>query len=206
MRPRGRSLLIIWAVVPVAVLFVGSQIAHDRGQSVSWYTGFGQWLGALGSFTAAFAALWISVSDRHDRKQERDALAQAQANLVVVNVEDASSDGGFSVAVTNHSSWPLLDIKFESASYLPIPNTRVEFSERATRRVRVLDSGGRSTSYFTLFDGDVPVVKGHNDALGTWQSDNKAAAAGSNVSVTIRWQDAHGRDWQLTHPGRPARI
>ena len=51
----------------VGILFAGSQIAHNHRQSVEWYTGFGQWLGALSSFIAAGAALWISVSSGANR-------------------------------------------------------------------------------------------------------------------------------------------
>lgn len=81
-------------VVSVGALFIGSQIAHDRGQSVDWYTGFGQWLGALGSFIAAGAALWISVTDRRRadgarqrvEDQEKTDL-ERQAGLVRITTE-----------------------------------------------------------------------------------------------------------------------
>lgn len=87
-----------WAVtIPVGsvgALFIASQIAHDRGQSVDWYTGFGQWLGALGSFVAAGAALWISVSDRRRADAARQRVEdqektdlERQAGLVRVTAE-----------------------------------------------------------------------------------------------------------------------
>ncbi|MCA4725433.1 hypothetical protein H8Z58_21640 [Mycolicibacterium fortuitum] len=82
------------AVASVVALFVASQIAHDRGQSVDWYTGFGQWLGALGSFIAAGAALWISVTDRRRADAARQELEdqetadlERQAGLVRVTAE-----------------------------------------------------------------------------------------------------------------------
>lgn len=92
-----RSILF-WAVmvtfVSVGALFIGSQIAHDRGQSVDWYTGFGQWLGALGSFVAAGTALWISVTDRRradvarQRVEDQEkADLERQAGLVRVTTE-----------------------------------------------------------------------------------------------------------------------
>src|SRR5271163_933725 len=66
-----------WAIAGIAtsvfVLFVGSQIAHDRGQSVEWYTGFGQWLGGLGSLIAAGVALWIAVTERRHVERQREA-------------------------------------------------------------------------------------------------------------------------------------
>ena len=94
-RTRGvRFWAITITAVSVVVLFAGSQIAHDRGQTVDWYTGFGQWLGALGSFVAAGAALWISVSDRRYNMAERqraedqqEADRERQAGLVRVTAE-----------------------------------------------------------------------------------------------------------------------
>jgi hypothetical protein len=90
--------VLFWAVTiamaSAFVLFAGSQIAHDRGQTVDWYTGFGQWLGALGSFVAAGAALWISMSDRRHNVEERqrtedqqNADLERQAGLVQVTAE-----------------------------------------------------------------------------------------------------------------------
>lgn len=96
-RLRGRDVRfwsVVIAVGSVGLLFACSQIAHDHRQSVEWYTGFGQWLGALGSFIAAGAALWISVSDRRnaiaDRKHveaQQDSDLQRQAALVRVTAE-----------------------------------------------------------------------------------------------------------------------
>lgn len=64
---QSRSLLF-WALsvttAVVVVVFIGSQIARDRGQTVDWYTGFGQWLGAIASFAPAGSAVWIATSDR----------------------------------------------------------------------------------------------------------------------------------------------
>jgi hypothetical protein len=81
-------------VASIAVLFAGSQFARAWGQTVDWYTGFGQWLGALGSFIAAGAALWISVTDRRRNDDERrraeerqEADLKRQAGLVSVTAE-----------------------------------------------------------------------------------------------------------------------
>lgn len=89
-----RFWVIAITFASVGVLFLGSQIARNFGQSVDWYTGFGQWLGALGSFIAAGAALWISVTDRQrsDAQRERiqvqeDADLNREAGLVRVALE-----------------------------------------------------------------------------------------------------------------------
>jgi hypothetical protein len=86
------------------VLWAGSQFAHDRGQSVEWYTGFGQWLGGLGSLTAAIVALWIATRDRKERERELRSADRAQATLVIVELgQPEGQEGQFPVIVTNYA-------------------------------------------------------------------------------------------------------
>jgi hypothetical protein len=68
----------------VLLLGGGSQIARDRGQSVEWYTGFGQWLGGLGSLIAAGVALWIAVTERRHVERQREADLTREAGLVQI--------------------------------------------------------------------------------------------------------------------------
>ncbi|UGT99318.1 hypothetical protein KN246_14695 [Mycobacterium intracellulare] len=121
--------LPFWAVtvtvVSVGALFIGSQIAHDRGQSVDWYTGFGQWLGALGSFIAAGAALWIATSDRRREDEERRRVhdqqetdLRRQAGLVRVTAEmigraqaAGPSIGAPAIGVRNRRADRIFDIE-----------------------------------------------------------------------------------------------
>lgn len=163
-------------------------------------------LAALGSFSAAAVALWIATKDRRERERERAADAQAQANLVQVTVRTGTS-GRFIVNVTNHGSLPLLDVRFESASYAPRPTAKAVFPDRAPRLIPVLKVGDDSgNSWFEFLDGDEPVITGSYGALGEWKSDDPAASDPINVSVTVRWQDAYGQSWELSHPGLPNRI
>ena len=162
-------------------------------------------LAAVGSFSAAAVALWIATKDRKERQRDREADAQAQANLVLVTIKDSGS-GGFAAEVTNYSSRPLLDIKFESARYLPKPEARTEFGEQAPRHHPLLDVDSKCQTWFKFYDGDESVLKGSYGELGMWRNDDPAAASPSNVSVTVMWQDAHGQDWELSHPGRPKRV
>ncbi|WP_157935600.1 hypothetical protein [Mycobacteroides abscessus] len=80
-----------WAAVitvgSVSLLWLGSQVAKWIGQDVQWYTGFGQWLGAIGSLIAAGVALWIAVTDRRQVDMQRDADLAREAGLVRVTAE-----------------------------------------------------------------------------------------------------------------------
>ncbi|OPX12980.1 hypothetical protein [Mycobacterium sp. AT1] len=125
LRSRG---VRFWAVTVTAasviVLWAGSQIARAVGQDVNWYTGFGQWLGALASFIAAGAALWISMSDRRNniedrRRLEREQQAdlERQAGLVRITAEmlGRSQAAGPSirtpsVGIHNRRADPIFDI------------------------------------------------------------------------------------------------
>lgn len=99
--------------IGVLALWVGTQFAISRGQDVAWYTGFGQWLGALGSLIAAAVALGIATTDRRQaadlRKAEqddRDADLAREAGLVRVemgNVTDSTS--GATVRVLIVRNW-----------------------------------------------------------------------------------------------------
>ncbi|MBM4509284.1 hypothetical protein GS421_06865 [Rhodococcus hoagii] len=65
-----------------------TQIALESGQDVAWYSGFGQWLGALGSMIAAGVALWIATSERQAAQEARDRDLAREAGLVTVRVFD----------------------------------------------------------------------------------------------------------------------
>lgn len=136
--PRRRSRLICYAhnhspllrvlaitVAVVLVVYIGSQIAHDSGQSVEWYTGFGQWLGAIASFAAAATAVWIATADRRradqiradERNQENRDLAR-QAGLVSVTARTLGqrqplgpAPGVPSVAILNRRSEPIFAVE-----------------------------------------------------------------------------------------------
>lgn len=92
----GRRFRGVWfwalsgTVVAVLVLWGGTQIARAWGQSVDWYAGFGQWLGALCSLTAAVVALWIATSERRHADQQREIDLARQASLVRVTAANVS--------------------------------------------------------------------------------------------------------------------
>jgi hypothetical protein len=93
--------------------------------NVAWYTGFGQWLGAIASSAAAAAAVWIATSDRRradqiradERDQENGDLAR-QAGLVTVTAENLGQRQPVgpmpkvpSVSIKNRRSEPIFDIE-----------------------------------------------------------------------------------------------
>lgn len=87
--------LTFLTITSVALLTCGTIAANRLHQSVEWYAGVGQWLGALGSLLAAITALWIATTDRRraddlrDAEQrDRDADLLREAGLVRVRFEE----------------------------------------------------------------------------------------------------------------------
>ena len=80
---------------------------------MAWYTGFGQWLGALGSLIAAAVALGIATADRRHaaglrkaEQDERDADLAREAGLVRVEFDDVvDSLSGATVRVLVVKNW-----------------------------------------------------------------------------------------------------
>jgi hypothetical protein len=126
LRARGIAFwAVIVTVLSVGTLFVGSQIAHDRGQSADWYTGFGQWLGALGSFIAAGTALWIATRDRKARSAERHDEEKTQARLLQLTVESGESNrAAITIDVRNFGPLPVLDVEIVEAKWSEHPEAR----------------------------------------------------------------------------------
>lgn len=112
---------MLLGLVSIGCLFVGSQIAYEHGQSVAWYTGFGQWLGALGSFAAAGVALWISTSDRRDRESERLAEEQTHARLVRMSLDWHDTRAAVTAKLHNYGALPVLDVELVDAAWSEHP-------------------------------------------------------------------------------------
>lgn len=112
------------ATAAVAALWGGSQIAHDTGQSVDWYTGFGQWLGGLGSLIAAGVALLIATRDRRDRIAERRNEESTHARLVRLTARSNRGSPTVTVTVSNFGSLPILDVELVAAAWADHPKAR----------------------------------------------------------------------------------
>ncbi|MGV0750514.1 hypothetical protein [Mycolicibacter minnesotensis] len=103
-------------VLSVLTLWAATQLAIWQGQSVTWYTGFGQWLGALGSLIAAGVALWIATTDRRRSDQRREAdLAQREADLTreagLVQIDAGAYKSSAGIRIRNRRSSRIFDIK-----------------------------------------------------------------------------------------------
>lgn len=190
---------LFWAVAITAILVVSlyaaSQIAHDLGQSVDWYSGFGQWLGALGSFVAAGTALLIATRDRRERNRERVAADRAQARLVREEIDRNPHDQNWTLRVSNYGSLAILDVYLEDVQWVLEPEARW-VDENALLHVVKPDSEALSGGTFTLrFEdskGEPLPRKLRDDGHGN----PVFAETHGAPEVVYRFSDAYGNDWR----------
>ena len=200
---RARSVWF-WAVPGTAcsifALWAGSQFARDRGQSVEWYTGFGQWLGAVGSLIAATVALWIATRDRKEREDELRSADRAQATLVLVELgQPAGEQGHFPIAVTNYGSRPVLDVAFDTARFDEFPNS-IPTIDETKRKATVLDSDRNAHTFYLAFVDEAKgaVLQGTRNQHGNWHQEEVDL---SKVNAWVRFRDASGIRWRRSSSG-----
>jgi hypothetical protein len=205
---RARATLVsavVGSVIAVGALFAGSQIAHDRGQSVDWYTGFGQWLGALGSFIAAGAALLIATRDRRDREKERLAAHRAEATLVIVTaMYDPSSENSFRFGIHyhNYGARPILDVQLRRMRMRAFPKARAQYSKRIDRLVRPEENTAFEDVTFVGDDGALlPQPRSDAGVFKGWPDFETHDVVG-----WVAFSDVHGNRWAKSSDDRLLRL
>ncbi|ULP36534.1 hypothetical protein MJO55_25690 [Mycolicibacterium rufum] len=203
----------------MAVLFIGSQIARAVGQDVDWYTGFGQWLGALASFAAAGAAVWIATTDRR-RNDDTRAREQArhesdlarEAGLVQVTSEIFGRRQGAGpmldaagIGINNRRSDHVFDIKIakliHGGTAVPFDlKSDVEFMNGwATSPVREKHETRFPQSHelrgITIHSDELLVIYQPSDLPNTVAD-----------YVAVDYTDRSGRRWQVDTDGAVKRL
>ncbi|MFD4268175.1 hypothetical protein [Rhodococcus sp. NPDC058481] len=189
---------------------------------MDWYTGFGQWLGALGSLLAAGAALWIATTDRRrtdlQRKADQDAqdgdLAR-EAGLVRVAIFPPRaerslkpSDEAPGISVRNWRRSPLFDLRLESIvvqgetilapgiGYFKFPLKEASWGEFGVETLarKVIDSG----DLLSIFP-EAATVEGRATHGPPELRKQKAE------HVVLRYTDDTGRRWEVDSVSHIAR-
>lgn len=209
---RARSVWFwtaLGTLTAVLLLWAGTQLAKTSGQSVEWYTGFGQWLGALGSIIAAVVALWIATSDRRRADQIReDDRAEAAADLAriaglvlvsaaryvpALRLMPGESQAG--VAVRNRRDSPVYDIRFVRFIHGGVEIPDLKFA----RQMRIYPLEGEwiplteSLPHLSLEPDQIMVVYPRD------VPDDPADY------VAVQYTDQVGLRWEVDTKGGPAR-
>lgn len=185
----------------VVVLWAGTQLMIAFDRDPAWYTGFGQWLGALGSLIAAAVALGIATTDRRhaaklrdEERAERDADLTREAGLVRVEIRD-DDHGAFnatSVVVTNWRRSRIFEIEVLEVKAMDTDD-KLEFE-----RYR----------WVSKENGPVPVSpdKLHLVAFSSGASLWMVPRGGAVPEFAmLRYTDEAGRRWEVDSKGKIAR-
>ncbi|MGW9568372.1 hypothetical protein [Prescottella equi] len=185
----------------VLVLWAGTQLMIAFDRDPAWYTGFGQWLGALGSLIAAAVALGIATTDRRNaanlrkrEREDRDADLIREAGLVRVEVRDYNRGATSAVAVKNWRRSRIFEIEVLEAKTADT-GTELEFERRYW--------------WYTEDKGKVPVLRDylHNFALSNSESLWLVPREGAvPKSATLRYTDESGRRWQVDTEGNTRKL
>jgi hypothetical protein len=200
----ARFWAVVIAALSIGALFAGSQIARNWGQDVNWYTGFGQWLGALGSFAAAAAALWIATTDRRVRERELLAADEAQARLVIVQPQTSRHSGGlrYSMLFHNYGSRPILNVRLAKIELRAYPDAVAAYEDRTDLLVRAEEATGSPLVSFSDVGGSpLPAPVMTADQQIQWPDTNELGLVG-----WIAFSDAMGNRWAKSNTDELRRI
>lgn len=178
-------------------LWGGTQAARAWGQSVGWYAGFGQWLGALGSLIAAVVALWIATSERRHADQQRDADLARQASLVRVTSNWSERDAGAPPALRVRNRRPDRIFEIETA-WLAMDGVETIPLQLSSIELHPNPQGQRyavSELPHLSVDPDAALLLTPNET-----PDKPAEYA------AIRYTDSSGRRWQVDTYGNVGRV
>lgn len=209
---------LFWAITlplgSITALFAASQVAHDRGQSVGWYTGFGQWLGALGSFTAAGVALWIALDGQRRDKRQRESDLRRQAGLVRVSVErvdQRQSGGGFSkcaaIAIKSYRSGRIFHINVTQFLHRGKPAPPVSQISDGCEIFPITTQWNPSTEWsinqLALKSDDMLVLYLRGELSNPVHFENKSKP---DFFVAVRYTDEAGHRWEVDSGGGVRRL
>jgi hypothetical protein len=151
-------------------------------------------IAALGSCGAAIVAVVIATDSRRERKTERLDAAEAQAMLVLIDVEVSSGTPGFKIDVRNFGAEPMLDVGVDSARFARVPDSKFKVVDKLGPTHKVIDADRSRDCFIVEFvdeNGD-SMIAGEMDRKNAWHSDN---AERDDLDVTIRFMDAHRHHW-----------
>ncbi|PPJ31863.1 hypothetical protein C5E45_32760 [Nocardia nova] len=210
----------LWTAVgttaAVLLLWAGTQLAKATGQSVEWYTGFGQWLGALGSLVAAVVALWISTTDRQraDRAQQ-DARDEAERDLAREAGLVRVTSGQFSAllaGVARGGTLPGIAVENRRNSRI----YDIEYARIASHGVAIPDPTFlRYVKFRAGKAGDAQKIESLRviglepdhllTAYLTTSAENSAPPDEPPEYVAVRYTDQSGRRWEVDTDRGPGR-
>lgn len=176
------ALLAVGVIAPV--------VSHGAGAGAAFGSAIVGELTAMGSASAAVAAVWVALrSDavrEAERRQERDAADEAEARLIIVEPSRTHQDRP-QVKVGNFGTRSVLDVEL---TRLEIPGQHEPIPERRTLPVvaPARDSPRHDPGGNPQFVGGLFTYSSHTNGLVT--------AGTGDVTATVEFTDARGNTWE----------
>ncbi|WP_292990647.1 hypothetical protein [Mycobacterium sp.] len=204
-----RRLLPAAATVLAIATFVGVFVAAPL------WLGYGVDVGlivnalaAMGSISAAGAALWIATTDRQERKREHDAEDAAQARMVIISPRRPANPLELQVKIKNLGTRAIVNLRLvritvQDHDFGNLEPTIGPFPVVASPAASNFAAGPLAGSSMFSFNPEaygpthpyyVAVKGGPNGELPTITSDTQ-------LTATVRWTDASGKIWERTGSG-----
>ncbi|MBQ1009439.1 hypothetical protein KBX53_00390 [Micromonospora sp. M51] len=200
------TILAACLVTVLSVIAVRLSVTYEppRGTEppkiTDWMQGWGSLAGVLAGAGAAVAASWLLV---HERQQSREARVEAEQ----VGARAVQYSSLFGTMWRSPSGGARLSINFKVTNYGPQPARRVVAVARCPRAPHIWvifvaeilephDSCGGS-GMFELPDALLPPTPLTSMGIDNFLTD---------ISLTLRFFDFNGREWQRTDHGDPVRA
>lgn len=165
-----------------------------------WMQAWGSLAGVLAGSVAAVAASWLLV---HERQQSREARVEAEQ----VGARAVHYSSLFGTMWRSPSGGPRLSIQFKVTNYGPQPARRVMAVARCPRArntwlifvAEILEphDSCEGSGLFELPDVLLPPTPLTSMGIDNYLSD---------ISLTLRFFDFNGREWERTDNGDPVRA
>jgi hypothetical protein len=162
--------------------------------TVQWSVVF-DGVAALGTIGATVTALTLAVRDGRRYRAERRDQEAAQARLVMIDTAGGSI-GIIKVRITNHSQLPLPAVELIDARQTDGPADQ-------TWRVPETIMNARADHYGVPAGGHVEV---HVEYTSNDTGQRSQTHTVGQHTLTIRYTDAAGLQWERTDRGRPRQI
>lgn len=191
------AAVVVWSVAVLVAVLLGlpmlltvTGVHVDAGLIVNA-------LVALGTFSAAGAAVWIATSDRRDRMKERDADDEHQAKLVIIAAECQQNPVELQIRVVNNSPRPIVDMTFVR---IVVAAHDFDDLQPTTGPYPPVAFPGQFGSIFTFNPEADPYGPAHPYYIAIRGGPNgeprRTITTSTRVTATVRWMDASGKTWE----------
>lgn len=179
------ALLAVGVIAPV--------VFHGVGGGAAFGSAIVGELTAMGSASAAVAAVWVALHAdtvrEAERRQERDAADEAEARSIIVEPSRQLDSGKLQVKVGNFGTRSILDVELTRVHIPehgdPIPDRRIVPVVAPSRDSPRHDDKGNAQ-----FAGGIFLFSKHTQLV--------LLPTTGDITATVKFRDVRGKTWETT--------